>query len=206
MENNAKWLEWAVELQSLAQAGLYYGKDVFDIQRFERVREIAAEMIKTGSELPMEKVKDLFCCESGYQTPKLDCRGAVFSHDKILLVQESNGLWALPGGWVDVYSSIKEGVEKEVKEEAGLTVEAETVIAIQDRKKHNNPPYAYGITKVFLLCRPFGGGFVTNEETLASGYFAMDELPPLSDDKTTKEQIKLCFDANGAKEWKTVFD
>ena len=83
MENNAKWLEWAVELQSLAQAGLYYGKDVFDIQRFERVREIAAEMIKTGSELPMEKVKDLFCCESGYQTPKLDCRGAVFSHDKI---------------------------------------------------------------------------------------------------------------------------
>ena len=206
MENNAKWLEWAVELQSLAQAGLYYGKDVFDIQRFERVREIAAEMIKTGSELPMEKVKDLFCCESGYQTPKLDCRGAVFSHDKILLVQESNGLWALPGGWVDVYSSIKEGVEKEVKEEAGLTVEAETVIAIQDRKKHNNPPYAYGITKVFLLCRTLGGEFVTNEETLASGYFAMDELPPLSDDKTTKEQIKLCFDAKGAKEWKTVFD
>ena len=68
---NEKWLGWAVELQSLAQAGMYYSKDVYDIQRFERIREIAAEMVSEGSGLPVEKVKDLFCCEVGYQTPKI---------------------------------------------------------------------------------------------------------------------------------------
>ena len=55
-----KWLKWAVELQSLAQAGMYYSRDSYDIQRFERVREIAAEMVSEGSDTPMEKVKELF--------------------------------------------------------------------------------------------------------------------------------------------------
>ena len=94
-------LDWAVELQSLAQAGLFYSKDVYDIERFTRIREIAAEMVGQISELPLEKVKELFCCETGYQTPKLDTRAAIFQGDKILLVRENNGLWSLPGGWVD---------------------------------------------------------------------------------------------------------
>lgn len=201
-----KWLEWAVELQSLAQAGLHYGKDVFDIQRFERIREISAEMVSEGSGMPIEKVKDLFCCESGYQTPKLDCRGAVFSEDKILLVQENDGRWAMPGGWVDVYSSLKDGVEKEVWEEAGLKAAAETVIAMQYMGKYDIPPYAYGICKVFFLCRAIGGEFRENIETLAAEYFPMDELPTLSEDKTTREQIAMCFEAYRAENWKTLFN
>ncbi len=42
---NEKWLEWAVELQSLTQAGLTYGRDVYDRERYERIREISAEMV-----------------------------------------------------------------------------------------------------------------------------------------------------------------
>lgn len=45
MEKNEKWLQWAVELQSLAQAGLYYCKDKYELERYERIREISAEMI-----------------------------------------------------------------------------------------------------------------------------------------------------------------
>lgn len=201
-----KWLEWAVELQSIAQAGLYYSRDVFDIQRFERVREIAAEMAAAGAAMPIEKVQELFCCESGYQTPKLDCRGAVFNEGKILLVQEKDGRWALPGGWVDVNCSIREGVEKEIWEEAGLKATASVVIAIQDRKKHNLPPYAYGVSKVFLMCHATEGEFKENEETIASGYFALDELPPLAMEKTSPEQVALCFEAYRAEDWKTLFD
>jgi len=201
-----KWLKWAVELQSIAQAGLYYGKDVFDIQRFERVRDIAAEMVSEGSGLPVEKVKDLFCCETGYQTPKLGCRAAVFDGDKILLVQESNGKWTLPGGWVDVYCSIKEGVEKEVWEEAGLRVTAESVIALLDWKKYCIPPRAYGICTVFFLCKAIEGEFKENIETISSGYFAMDELPSLDEGKTTYEHIKMCFEAKEAENWQPLFD
>lgn len=66
MDKNEKWLQWAVELQSIAQAGLFYGKDVFDKERYERIREIAAEMIAEKSEISAKKVKELFCCETGY--------------------------------------------------------------------------------------------------------------------------------------------
>lgn len=101
---------------------MYYCKDKFDIERFERIREISAEMISHKSDIPVEKVKNLFCNEIWYQTPKLDCRAAIFKDNKILLVKESNGLWSLPGGWVDVDLSVKENIIKEVKEEAGLDV------------------------------------------------------------------------------------
>lgn len=206
MEQNEKWLQWAVELQSLAQAGIFYGKDSFDRERYERIREIAAEMISYKTDIPKNKVKNLFCSEIGYQTPKIDCRAATFQNDKILLVQEKNGTWSLPGGWVDVNVSVKENVIKEVKEEAGLDVNTDLVIAVQDREKHNLPIYAYKVCKIFVLCSVTGGRFQSNPETIASNYFGMDELPVLATEKNNKEQIKMCFEAYSSKNWKTVFD
>lgn len=206
MEKNETWLKWAVELQSLAQAGLYYGKDRFDIERYERIREIAAEMISYKTEIPLDKVKNLFCNEIGYQTPKLDTRAAVFKDNKILLVRENNGTWSLPGGWVDVDISVKENAIKEVKEEAGLDVTADRIIAVLDREKHNRPVYAYKICKVFILCSVIGGEFKENIETTDSGYFGMDELPELAVEKNTAEQIAMCFDAYKAENWVTLFD
>lgn len=206
MNKNEKWLEWAVELQSLAQAGLYYGKDIFDKERYERIRDIASEMVAFKTDISSDKVKDLFCCETGYQTPKLDSRAAIFKGDKILLVQEKNGRWSLPGGWVDVNISVKENVIKEVKEEAGLDVTADMVIAVQDREKHNLPVYAYKVCRIFVLCSVIGGEFEENSETVQSDYFGIDELPKLSLEKNNEEQIKMCFDAYYSDNWKTYFD
>ena len=201
-----KWLEWAIELQALAQAGLTYGKDIYDRERYTRIREIAAEMVAHQAEMPFEKVQALFCSETGYQTPKLDTRAAIFQGDKILLVQEANGAWALPGGWVEVNLSIKENTIKEVKEEAGLNVTADKIIAVQDRSKHNLPLYAYGVCKIIVLCTATGGQFQPNAETTQSGYFAEDGLPVLATEKNTAEQIHMCFAAHRDKNWRTVFD
>ncbi len=206
MDSNEKWLQWAVELQSIAQAGLFYGEGPFDLERYGRVRDIAAEMIAYKSDIPVGKVKSLFCNETGYQTPKLDSRAAIFQDGKILLVKERDGAWSLPGGWVDVNVSVKENTIKEVKEEAGLDVTADMVIAVQDREKHNLPIYAYKICKVFVLCSVIGGEFEPNIETLESKYFGMDELPALAEEKNNEEQIKMCFEAYHAKNWKTLFD
>ena len=206
MDKNERWLQWAVELQSLAQAGLFYGKDDFDKERYERIREIAAEMVSYKSAIPVDKVRDLFCNEVGYQTPKIDCRAAIFQEDQILLVQERNGTWALPGGWVDVNVSVKENVLKEVREEAGLEVTADMVIAVQDREKHNLPVYAYKVCKIFVLCTVLGGRFQSNIETLSSRYFGLDELPPLATEKNNEEQIRMCFEAYQSENWKTFFD
>lgn len=104
--------KWAIEIQSLAQAGLTYGKDVFDLERYERLREISAEMMAYKTDRPLEKVRELFCGETGYQTPKVDTRAAVFEDGKILLVREKNGKWSLPGGWCDVDRSIGERNER----------------------------------------------------------------------------------------------
>ena len=206
MEHNEQWLQWAVELQALAQAGLFYGKDVYDRERYQRIREIAAEMLASRSDLPLEKVRDLFCCETGYQTPKLDSRAAIFQGEKILLVRENNGTWSLPGGWVDVDLSVKENTIKEVREEAGLQVSADLLIAVQDREKHNKPVYAYKVCKIFVLCTRLGGSFQPNSETTESSYFALDELPPLATEKNIEEQVRMCFDAYHAQHWTTLFD
>lgn len=202
-----KWADWAVELQSLAQAGLYYSKDVYDLERFERIREISAEMMSGLSDFPLETVKNLFCNESGYQTPKLDTRAAIFNDDKILLVKEkSANTWSLPGGWVDVNESARSNTIKEVKEEAGLDVAPVRLIAVQDRKKHNQPPYAYGICKIFVLCDIISGEFTENSETSQSGFFHGDDLPELSYEKNTVEQIRMCFEAYKDKNWVVQFD
>ena len=206
MNKNEKWLEWAIELQSLAQAGLTYGKDVYDRERYERIRDISAEILSYKTDISVEKVKNLFCNEIGYQTPKLDTRAAVFEHEKILLVKENNGKWSLPGGWVDVNLSVKENTVKEVKEESGLDVTADRIIAIQDRDRHNLPVYAYGVCKIFVLCSVMGGEFEKNIETTEFRYFNKAELPELATEKNTKEQIEMCFNAYYNKNWIVQFD
>lgn len=192
---NDKWIEFAVRIQSIAQAGLQYGKDKYDMERYAELRQIAAEMMSAKTDIPVSKVYDLFCGETGYQTPKVDTRAAVFAGGKILLVHENNGTWALPGGWCDVDQSAASNAEKEVREETGLIVRAERVIAVQDWRRHNVVNYAYGVLKIFMLCKSEGGKFEENIETTETGFFDRESVPDeLAVEKTTREQIMMCFD------------
>ena len=202
-----KWLKWAIEIQSLAQAGLTYTNNVYDIERYERLREISAEIISEKSNISLDRVKDLFCNETGYQTPKLDTRAAIFKDNKILLTHENNGTWSLPGGWCDILESVGSNTKKEVKKETGLDVETVKIISIQYRNKHNKPIYAYGVCKVYILCNVTGGEFIPNIETTEIKYFSLDEIPyNLAEEKTNKGQIELCFKAYQDKNWQTQFD
>lgn len=204
--NNPVWLEWAKELQFIAQAGLTYSKDPFDLERFARIREISAEIMSRQSGIPIKNIEKLFCNETGFQTPKLDTRAAIFNDGKILLVKEKDGRWSMPGGWVDVMQSIRSNTVKEVKEEAGLDVEAIRIIAIHDRNKHNQPPYAYNVCKVFVFCRIIGGCFKENIETVESRYFGPEEIPLLAEEKNNEEQVRLCFSAYYNPDYEIEFD
>lgn len=164
------WLSWAIEIQSIAQSGLAYCKNIYDIERYERLRDLAAEMISHKMAIPKETVKNLFCNEDGYQTPKIDTRAAIFQDDKILLVLENDGLWSLPGGWVDVLETLHSNTVKEVYEEAGLDVKPTFIIAIHDQHKHNYPPLAHRVQKAFIMCERLSGEFKKNSETLESAY------------------------------------
>lgn len=188
-----KWLEWAKELQFLSQSALAYCKDIYDRERFERVREISAEIMSAASGLSVEQVKGLFCNEVGYQTPKMDSRGVIIEDGKILLVQEADGLWSIPGGWIDVNQTVASNVVKEVCEEAGLEVEPMRLLALLDRNRHHEPPFPYNVCKVFVQCRVLGGEFRENHETISIGYFSIDNLPPLATEKCSREEIELCM-------------
>ena len=204
---NDKWMDFAIRIQSIAQAGLQYGKDKYDRERYEELRKIAAEMVCLKTDIPMEKVQDLFCNESGYQTPKIDTRAAVFVNGKRLLVHENNGTWSLPGGWCDVDQSVASNTEKKVRKETGLIVKAERLIAVQDWRKHNVRNYAYGVVKIFVLCEYESGEFLDNIETIETGFFDRDSIPEnLAVEKTTRDQIMMCFDANDRPDAPTLFD
>ncbi len=206
MEPLEPWLTWAMEIQSIAQNGLAYCKDVYDQERYQQLRKISSQMLAHKTGISEEKVTQLFCNETGYQTPKMDCRAAIFEDGKILLVHEKNGTWALPGGWIDVLESVAFNTKKEVKEEAGLDVKIKRVIALQDYKQHNQPMRPYGICKVFLLCEKTGGQFVPNIETTETKYFSLDALPKLAEEKCNLAQIEMCFQANADENWKTQVD
>lgn len=204
---NDKWIDFAIRLQSIAQAGLQYGKDKYDKERYEEIRSIAAEMISVKTDISVERVYDLFCNETGYQTPKVDTRAAVFIDGKILLVHENNGTWSLPGGWCDVNQSVASNTEKEVREESGLTVKSEKIIAVQDWRKHNVTNYAYGVIKIFVQCKYEFGEFEKNIETTEIGFFWKDEIPEnLAVEKCTREQLLMCFEAYGNPEMPTIFE
>ena len=204
---NDRILEWAMKLQSIAQAGLTYGRDSYDRERYEQLRVLSAEMLSVRTDVPAGTVQGIFCNEAGYQTPKIDTRAAVFRDGEILLVREKNGTWSLPGGWCDVDQSVASNAVKEVREETGLEVVAERLIAVQDWRRHNVTNYAYGVIKIFVLCRALGGAFEENLETDETAYFGRDGLPsPLAVEKTTAEQILMCFEANESPAWRAVLE
>ena len=207
LERENPWLEWAKELQNLSQCALAYCKDKYDIERFERIREISAEMAACVADLPLETVKGLFCADSGYQTSKLDTRAAVFREGKLLMVQEDNGTWSLPGGWVDYNKTVRENTVKEVREEAGMVVEPVRLIALYEHNKRNPNRYQFNICSVFVLCDYVSGAFVPNIETIGCGFFGPGEIPsPLALGKNTPEQIEVCFAAAKDENWRVVFD
>ncbi|WDV47106.1 NUDIX hydrolase [Clostridiaceae bacterium M8S5] len=193
---NSKWLKWAKELQFLAQCGLAYSKDRFDIERFERIRDISVEIVSEYTEIEHKKIKNLFANESGYQTPKVDVRAAIFNGDKILMVKEkSDGKWTMPGGWADTLYSVYENVKKEAMEEAGANVETKRIIAVMDMNKHFKTEYPYSIYKIYVECDYIDGDFKENAETEEATFFNIDNIPELSFAKCTKEHIKMCFEA-----------
>lgn len=189
-----KWLEWAKQLQSIAQAGLTYSKDVYDLERFEMIRNISVEILTQHTNLENKTIKELFANETGYATPKVDIRAVVFRENKILMVRENHdGDWSLPGGWGDIGLTPGEVVVKEVKEESGFDVKAKKIIAVLDKKCHPHPPSLYHVYKIFIQCEIIGGKPQEGIETNAVEFFAENELPSLSLARNTVSQIELAF-------------
>lgn len=188
------WLEYARELHAIAQTGGHFSKNEFDVQRFDRLRVMASELMALGSGSAVEKIAHLFAQDVGYATPRVGVRGACFRDGKILLVRElTDGKWAMPGGWCDVNQSAGQCVEREIWEESGYTARAVKLAAVWDRSRHNPSPYPFSIYKLFFICELTGGAPQTSVETSEIGFFDENQLPELSAGRNTPHQVRRMF-------------
>jgi ADP-ribose pyrophosphatase YjhB (NUDIX family) len=187
------------KLQGIAQTGKRYGKDPYDLERYEELMQVTNALLTTlYPTLATEQLSILLEQDEGYATPKVDVRAVVFNQaGKLLLVKEkSDERWALPGGWGDIGYSPKEVAEKETLEEAGLKVKAERLIAVLDKAKHPYPPALTYVYKFFIRCQPLGETTSVGLETMDTGYFTLDEILtlPLSLERNIAANFQMIFE------------
>lgn len=208
LEHGDRWLHWAREIQALAKTGLHYARNEFEKERAERLIEIAAEIIAANSNLSMDQLHLAFEEQPGYVTPKVDVRGAVFHEGKLLMVQEvMDDGWTLPGGWADVGEAPALATEREVQEEAGLTVKAVRLVGVYDANRVPGSLDLFHAYKLVFLCELLGGEINTSHETSQAGFFARDEIPrPLSGYRTTEQHLGDVFRAYDDGAAPAVFD
>ena len=208
--SEVRLLELVQRLAALSQTGLAFAKNPFDIQRYEEVGEIAAELASQDHG-DVERMAAIFRSDDGYVTPKMIVRAAVFSKDGevplILMVRETaDGRWTLPGGWIDVGESPAYAAEREVLEETGMRVTAVKLAAVYDKRRHDHPPAPHHAYLLFFLCRLEGGTLMPSVETSEVGWFPSDQLPELSTGRATGSQILRMFEHLESPRLPTDFD
>jgi ADP-ribose pyrophosphatase YjhB (NUDIX family) len=202
-----------VELAAMAQNGLNYATDRYDLARYERLRTAAAEIFALLDDGDVAELRTLLAAETSHATPKVDVRGALFDPaGRVLLVRERrDGRWTLPGGWADALDPPSAAITREVAEEAGLTVAVTKLAAVHDGSRHNGHGAGpFHIYKLFFLVertdpgqQPVAG---LDEETIDVGFFALDRLPDLSARRTNAEQLHLMWRHHRDPSLPTAFD
>lgn len=188
-------LELIKRIKALADTGLVYAEDEYNRERYEEIREIGLELLGAVSERPLKTLKNFFMPVTDYPTAKVDVRGFVLNDaNQILLAKESvDGKWTIPGGWADVGYSPSEVVVKEIEEETGLQSRVVRLLAVYDKKCHPHPPEPYYIYKLIFLCVQIGGELQPGFDMLGASFFAIDNLPDLSEDRILESQLRQLF-------------
>jgi len=182
MELRTKLQEWADELRAIAQNGLLTAASEQDKANHRRIQRLAAEIFAATTTRDSEEVLRLYSRDVGYVTPKVVGNGAILNdRNEILLIRrQDNGLWALPGGALEVGETAAGGVCREVWEETGLRVRVTALTGIHDSRLcgTNSPHHQYHLV---FLCEPLDDAKPkVSEETLDVGWFSEEALPPLS--------------------------
>jgi ADP-ribose pyrophosphatase YjhB (NUDIX family) len=186
----------AQRLQAIAQAGIAYKNTDYDLERYEEVRGLSAELLAALTGAPSGTIERAFAFESGYPTPKMDVRVVLFRDGgEVLLVRErsDHDRWTLPGGWADVGYTPFEVAVKEAREETGLVVRPVRLLALLDKQRHPHPPQPWYVYKAFVQCEIEGGELSAGTmETSGARWFAPGQWAALelSVDRVTLSELQ----------------
>jgi ADP-ribose pyrophosphatase YjhB (NUDIX family) len=200
----------AIRLSALAQDGLTFAANDYDRDRYQHLSRLAAELLSVISGRPADDLALELGRDSGYATPKIDVRGVIFDdQERVLLMRErTDGRWSLPGGWADPGDSPSEAVTREILEESGYPASVVKLIACWDRDLQGHlPKLPVHVYKLFFLCRRDGDVQAPAVlETLDVGWFALDELPPLSLGRVNQREIERALAHHRDPALPTEFD
>jgi ADP-ribose pyrophosphatase YjhB (NUDIX family) len=193
---SSKTFELLRALLNVAQSGLFYTKDVYDKERYETLLAIWSELTGELSEGSTAGLRDWAAADRGPVTPKLAVRVGVFDREhRMLLVRErADGLWSLPGGWVDVNQTPAQAAIKEVYEEAAVHAHIERYCGLVDQRKFYDNPVFHVICLFFVASIIEAEIFIENNEILEISYFTQHALPPLSTRRIRREEIQKLFE------------
>lgn len=188
-------LEALKRIQAIADTGLLYSSNPYETERYQELRELSLHLLSNVSGNTADELKLAFPPVIDHPTAKVDVRAFVLlENEKILLVRESaDGCWSLPGGWAEPGFTPAETVVKECKEETGLDVTVERLLAVFDKRMHPHPPQPFYVYKLAFHCRALTTEIAKGFDVLDVGGFAVDNLPPLSESRILKSQIELLY-------------
>lgn len=170
----------ADELRAISNQGFRHARSNYDRERYDRVLSASARIVAALKHCSPDEVLTQFQGNLDHVSPFLGAEGAVFRNGKLLLIRRAdNGLWALPGGLVEVGETLAEAAERELREEAGVLGRATQLLGIFDSRLWRASMQAHGYGALFRIEteeEPIAG-----PETTGVQFFAESELPPLSD-------------------------
>ena len=186
------FVKYLQRMIAITDTGLTFTKDPFDRERYEDLRGLLSEMLNQASDLDSEEVAEVLKPTSAYATPLMDVRAWIVEDEKICLVRgQGENDWALPGGFGEVSYSPTENILKEIEEETGFKAKVERLLAVFDTNRFQLQSKQY--TKFVFGCKLLDGQFQENQEIADLQFFAIDQLPALSEKRITKEQIELLW-------------
>ena len=186
------FVKYLQRMIAITDTGLTFTKDPFDRERYEDLRVLLSEMLDQASDLDVEEVAEVLKPTFAYATPLMDVRAWIVEDEKICLVRgQGENDWALPGGFGEVSYSPTENILKEIEEETGFKAKVERLLAVFDTNRFQLQSKQY--TKFVFECKLLDGQFQKNQEIADLQFFAIDQLPALSEKRITKEQIEILW-------------
>jgi len=111
----------ADELRQIADMGSTYSRDSYDLERFNRTRQLSARLVALIERRASAEVLEEYTDRFDHLSPLVGGDAVVVHEGRILLVRRrDDGLWAMPGGLVEVGETVAEAATRELWEETGV--------------------------------------------------------------------------------------
>ena len=140
------------KLRAISTMGLYYAKTEYDKERYQQILSVAFDLLANLEDRPFEAIKREFLEDNWlHMSPATGAEAVIVHEEKIMLIKRSdNGLWAVPGGLVEVGETLAEAAQRELWEETGIHGHVTKLLGIFDSRLWHSKTKAHLFHAIFL--------------------------------------------------------